>query len=159
MQYLQNWAVGFTDWNLLLDSTGGPSHDRRFGCNAPLMSDVASPAGVVVQAPYYFLRHFARYLRPHTRIVGAMSYTGNDPPAPRGSFFYDKGAEHANGDGLAVLGGIHANGTRVLVVMNSGDALVHYKLKDGESSAPMSIPGHAIQTLRWNPLSKVHDWR
>lgn len=32
-------AVGFTDWNLMLDSAGGPSHDRGFGCNAPLMSD------------------------------------------------------------------------------------------------------------------------
>ena len=157
MQYLQNWAVGFTDWNLLLDSTGGPSHDRSFGCNAPLMSDAASPDGVVIQAPYYFLKHFARYLPPNTTIVGAMTYKGSEPPAARGSFYYDKGAESPNGNGLAVLGGLYSNGSRVLIVMNGGDVSVRYRLRDsgmkvaGGAHATVFIPAHAIQTLRWNP--------
>ena len=72
VQYIQNWAVGFTDWNMvssvphlpllpsdsvaeshcpltaaiaqILDEKGGPSHDRGFGCNAPFMSCPAANA-------------------------------------------------------------------------------------------------------------------
>lgn len=116
----------------------------------------ASPAGVAVQAPYYFLKHFARFLPPGATVVGAMTYNGTEPPAPRGSFYYEKGAERPHGGGLAVLGGLQENGTRVLIVVNGGDDAVHYTLKDasiagaGGTLAPMLIPAHAIQTLRWN---------
>eukprot|EP00935_MAST-01C_sp_MAST-1C-sp1_P002088 g2088.t1 len=82
MQYMQNWAVGFTDWNMLLDGKGGPFHDRGFGCNAPFMTCppgnstcermAAATDGVVYQAPFFFMAHFSKYLPPGSVIVGAM---------------------------------------------------------------------------------------
>lgn len=151
-QYLQNWAAGFTDWNLLLDSKGGPYHDRGFGCNAPIMHDPGSPDGIAIQAPYYFLAHFSRYLPPNTTVVGALAYNGSDAPAPRGAFYYEKGAEL--GTPLAVLGAVQPNGTAVLVVMNTHNDSVKYQVKDPRDgagvSSPIAIPPHSIQTLRWN---------
>ena len=67
-QYLQNWAVGFTDWNLLLDVEGGPYHDRGFGCNAPIQTN--GTGGFFIQAPYYFMAHFSKYIPPNSTVVG-----------------------------------------------------------------------------------------
>ena len=153
MQYLQNWAVGFTDWNLILDAAGGPSHDRHPpGCNAPLQAaaDAADGSGVAVQAPYYFLAHFARHLPPESTVVGAMAYAGAHAPARRGMFYYAPGAEGADGR-LAALGAVQPNGTAVLVLLNTGDKPVVYRVRDSAAhSAPLRIGAHAIQTLRWN---------
>ena len=154
-QYLQNWAVGFTDWNLLLDLMGGPFHNRGFGCNAPIQTN--GTAGFVVQAPYYFMAHFSKFLPPGATIVGAMAYTGTGAPAPRGAFWYgvdDAGiqenepTEHPR---LAQLGARLPNGTNVLLLMNTAASTVPYTLKAGDGrTARMRIAGHTIQTLRWN---------
>jgi glucosylceramidase len=153
VQYLQNWAAGFTDWNLLLDASGGPSHDRGFGCNAPLMLDPGSEDGVAVQAPYYFMCHMSRYLPPNTTIVGAMAYVAAAAPAPRGSFYYAKGAELGTQQ-LAVLGAVQPNGSNVAIVMNRQNQSLSYSLKDPRAGAGVSvkivIPPHSIQTLRWD---------
>lgn len=157
MQYLQNWATGFTDWNLVLDAEGGPSHDRRFGCNAPFMqcpqhNASCAPDGLAVQAPFFFMAHFAKYLVPGSTIIGAMRTAGGGVP-PAGQFYYEAGAEGADGQ-LGVLAAVQPNGTAVLVVLNTGDSATEYTLRDarmgGQAVALLSIPPHSIQTLRWN---------
>ena len=169
MQYLQNWAVGFTDWNLVLDAQGGPSHDRRFGCNAPLMAcppnqPHCQPGSVVYQAPFFHLAHFSKFLPPGSVVVGAMVYgQGEDlgeTPAPTGSFFYPVGAEGAGGS-LAVLAALQPNGTTVVIALNTGDDVVTYALRDPRvqvasegarvsAQATITIPSHSIQTLQYN---------
>lgn len=147
-QFLQNWAVGFTDWNLMLDLSGGPYHDRPFGCNAPIQTN--GSAGFVIQAPYYFMAHFSRFLPPTSTVLGAMAYAGSAAPAPPGRFWYDADADGSSPGQLAVLGARRANGTNVLVVMNTEDKPKHYRLKAARGVAPMRIPAHGIQTLEWD---------
>ena len=169
MQYLQNWAVGFTDWNLVLDAQGGPSHDRRFGCNAALMvcpanQSYCQPGSVVYQAPFFHLAHFSKFLPPGSVVVGAMVYDDKDDPgktpAPPGSFFYPVGAEGADGS-LGVLAALQPNGTTVVVALNTGDDAVAYTLRDPRvqvasegvrlsAHATINIPAHSIQTIRYN---------
>eukprot|EP01052_Picozoa_sp_SAG31_P022671 SAG31_NODE_1815_length_7210_cov_7.167628_6_plen_163_part_00 len=152
IQYLQNWAVGFTDWNMLLDSSGGPSHDRRNGCNAPLQANSAAPDGVAIQAPYYFLYHFAKFLVPNSTIVGAMVFNSSSAPTSYGHFYYANGAEGIDGN-LAALAAQMPNGTTVTVVLNTGDSPVQYRLRDRRvqlGAAAIIIPAHSIQTIRWN---------
>jgi glucosylceramidase len=156
VQYMQNWAVGFTDWNLLLDEKGGPSHDRRFGCNAPIMQCPATntscgPNGFAYQAPFFFMAHFSKYFVPGSTVIGAMAYAGEHCPAEHGHFYYAPGAEGAEGSGLGVVGAITPNGTTVLVVLNTGNASVTYTLKDSRmGQAVMSIAQHSIQTVLYN---------
>ena len=86
-----------------------------------------------------------------------MVYTGTTAPAPHGKFWYgiDDAGIQATGAALdtrlAQLGAQLANGTSVLVVMNTAASPMSYTLKasDGRTAA-MNIPGHGIQTLRWD---------
>jgi glucosylceramidase len=64
---LNRWTVGWIDWNLVLDDSGGPNHVGNL-CSAPLLVDRAGP-GLMVQASYHYLGHFARFVRPGARRV------------------------------------------------------------------------------------------
>ena len=64
---LNRWTVGWIDWNLLLDETGGPNHVGNL-CSAPVMADRATGA-LQHQSSYWYLGHFARFIRPGARRV------------------------------------------------------------------------------------------
>ena len=81
----QNWAAGFTDWNLLLDHSGGPSHSRRSGCDAPLQ---ANGTHFYANAAFFFMSHFSRYIVPGSTVVGAMTHPSGTPSPPPGHFWY-----------------------------------------------------------------------
>ena len=68
---LNNGSVGWTDWNMLLDETGGPNHVGNL-CFAPLHADTRT--GELIYTPsYYYIGHFSRFIRPDARRVGAVS--------------------------------------------------------------------------------------
>ena len=67
---LNRWAVGWTDWNLLLDWDGGPRNVPG-RCSSPILAD-ADYAKAVYQPAYWFMGHFSRFIRP-----GA---SGSSPP-------------------------------------------------------------------------------
>ena len=64
---LNRWTVGWIDWNLVLDHEGGPNHVGNF-CSAPIHTDAASDT-FSLQSSYYYLGHFARFMRPGARRV------------------------------------------------------------------------------------------
>ncbi len=71
---LQNWAVGWTDWNIVLNPQGGPNHVSNF-CNAPIIADPVAQT-LQYQPAYWYLGHFSRYLPPgsvrlQTQVTGA----------------------------------------------------------------------------------------
>ena len=59
---LNRWTVGWIDWNLLLDETGGPNHVGNF-CSAPMLADTAARQ-LLPQSSYFYIGHFARFVRP-----------------------------------------------------------------------------------------------
>jgi glucosylceramidase len=64
---LNRWTVGWIDWNLLLDDQGGPNHVGNF-CSAPIHAD-ASTDTYSLQSSYFYLGHFARFVKPGARRV------------------------------------------------------------------------------------------
>lgn len=62
---LNRWTVGWIDWNLVLDEHGGPNHVGNF-CSAPIHVH-PSRDGFALQSSYYYLGHFARFIRPGAR--------------------------------------------------------------------------------------------
>lgn len=64
---LNRWTVGWIDWNLILDPQGGPNHVGNF-CSAPIHVDASSDA-FSLQSSYYYIGHFARFVRPGARRV------------------------------------------------------------------------------------------
>jgi glucosylceramidase len=69
---LNRWTVGWIDWNLLLDETGGPNHVGNL-CSAPLIAFTADNR-VEKQSSYDYLGHFTRFIRQGAqRIVCAAN--------------------------------------------------------------------------------------
>jgi len=59
---LNHWTIGWIDWNMVLDETGGPNHAGNY-CSAPIMVDTRS-GEILYQSSYYYIGHFSRYIRP-----------------------------------------------------------------------------------------------
>ncbi len=67
-----NGMVGFTDWNILLDETGGPNHVQNF-CFAPVHADTRTGQLIYTNA-YYYIGHFSKFIKPGAkRIISSPS--------------------------------------------------------------------------------------
>ena len=67
-----NGMVGFTDWNIILDQTGGPNHVGNF-CFAPIHADTRTGQLIYTNA-YYYIGHFSKFIQPVLkRIISSPS--------------------------------------------------------------------------------------
>lgn len=118
-----NGTVAWTDWNILLDETGGPNHVGNF-CFAPVHAD--SKSGNLIYTPsYYYIGHFSKFIR-----LGAKKITSS-----------------ASRSALLTTSFMNADGKLVVVVMNQSDAKITYNLCIGTKAAEVNIQAHAIQSL------------
>jgi len=116
-------TVAWTDWNLLLDETGGPNHVNNL-CFAPVHADTRT--GELIFTPsYYYIGHFSKFIRPNAKRVST---------APSRST-------------LLSTSFLNEGGTMVTVVMNMTSKPVTYKLYVGSQAVEETIGAHAIQTL------------
>jgi glucosylceramidase len=113
---------GFIDWNIALDTQGGPNHTGNF-CHAPVLVDTKSGA-VHVQPSFYYIAHFSKFL-----AIGArrLASTNRD-------------------DALASIAFGNPDGSRVVIVANPTDAARDISLSVGDKSRALTIPAHAIHT-------------
>ncbi|MBK8558169.1 MAG: glycoside hydrolase family 30 protein [Lewinellaceae bacterium] len=118
-----NGAVAWTDWNLLLDETGGPNHVKNF-CFAPIIGDTRNGTLHYMNA-YYYIGHFSRYIRPGARRIACSS----------------------NRAQLQTTAFLNPDGSIAVVVMNAGKTGVDYKLFAGDQAIDLKILPHSIQTL------------
>jgi glucosylceramidase len=122
---LNRWTVGWVDWNLLLDEQGGPNHVGNL-CSAPILYDTRAGA-IHYQSSYYYIGHFARFIRPGARRVGL----GN----PR--------------DDLDATAFRNPDGRVIVVAMNRTDSPIPMSVTVGQESVSDKLPAHAIVTLVW----------
>ncbi len=118
----RNWVTGWIDWNIVLDQTGGPNHVGNF-CDAPVIVDTESGA-VHYQSSFYYIGQFSKFVPPGAKRIASQG-------GPAG---IESVAFAAPGGGLAV------------VVLNTGEAPVRFRLAVGADARPCSIPARAIQT-------------
>lgn len=62
-----NGAVGWTDWNILLDETGGPNHVQNF-CFAPMHADTKT-GQLIYTNSYYYIGHFSKFIQPGAKRI------------------------------------------------------------------------------------------
>lgn len=118
-----NGTVGWTDWNLLLDETGGPNHVGNF-CFAPVHADTRTGEIIYTNA-YYYMGHFSKFIRPGARRVNS---------APSRSQ-------------LLSTSFLNTDGKLVVVVMNPTDKQSTYYLWINGQAAQLESPRHSIETL------------
>jgi glucosylceramidase len=69
---LNNWANGYTFWNLLLDENGGPRH-----AGIPRGSNIISAdlrtGEITLNPPYYTFGQFSRFIKPGAKRIACTS--------------------------------------------------------------------------------------
>ena len=68
-----NGVEGWTDWNMLLDETGGPNHVQNF-CFAPIHADTKT-GKLYYMDSYYYIGHFSKFIRPGAKRIISSSST------------------------------------------------------------------------------------
>jgi len=116
-------TVGWTDWNVLLDETGGPNHVGNF-CFAPVIADTKAGQLIYTNA-YYYIGHFSKFIRPGARRVAAT----------------------ANRDLLQTTAFRNPDGSLAVVVMNQTDKPVDFQLWIRGQAAKTTAAAHSIATL------------
>ncbi len=118
-----NGMVGFTDWNILLDETGGPNHVGNF-CFAPIIGNTKTGELLYTNA-YYYIGHFSKFIQPGAkRIVSSASRSQ-----------------------LLTTAFKNPDGKIVVIVMNQGNAAFPYYLWLNGKAAKVDALPHSIQTL------------
>jgi len=120
---LNNWTVGWVDWNMVLDERGGPNHVNNF-CDAPIIADTVQNK-VYYEISYYYLGHFSKYIRPGAVRIGSSS----------------------NNNALETTTFKNTDGSKVIVVMNRTDEAIKFSLKVKGNTAPLNSPAHSIMSL------------
>lgn len=144
---LENGAVGWTDWNLLLDETGGPNHVGN-NCDAPVFAD-SKTKELTYHPQYYFIGHFSKFLVPGSKrikstVTGSTSYTGWGRPY----------GECDESDGLQATTFQRPDGQIAIVALNCGNSTLDFKIKDNSRAAKASIPAKSIQTYLFKRQGK-----
>lgn len=118
-----NGTVAWTDWNILLDETGGPNHVNNF-CFAPIHADTRSGQLIYTNA-YYYLGHFSKFIRPGAKRVQTS----------------------ASRSSLLTTAFMNTDGSLVVVTMNETGKKISCLLSiDGNVSAITVLP-HSISTV------------
>ena len=119
---LNRWTVGWIDWNLLLDETGGPNHVGNL-CSAPVLADTAGDA-LMHQRSYWAIGHFARFIRPGARRVLCA----------------------ASRQDLEATAFVNPDGSTAIVVMNRTDQGIRFTLRADVDCSVTEQPARSIAT-------------
>jgi len=116
-------AVGWTDWNILLDEMGGPNHVRNF-CFAPVHADTKT-GQLIYTNSYYYIGHFSKFVRPGAKRIASSPSRSQ----------------------LLSAAFVNTDGKVSVVVMNKSEQKVPYFLwLDGQAAEVSSLP-RSMQTL------------
>jgi glucosylceramidase len=69
MYDLNNFAQGWIDWNLVVNSVGGPNHLKNF-CDAPIVT-FENFTGFHVQPKFFYMGHFSKFIKPEAVRIDA----------------------------------------------------------------------------------------
>lgn len=118
-----NGTVMWTDWNILLDETGGPNHVGNF-CFAPVHAD--SKSGNLIYTPsYYYIGHFSKFIKNGSQRISSV----------------------ASRSQLLTTSFLNKLGNITTIVMNPTDKKITYFLCVRSSAAEVTIAPHSIQSL------------
>lgn len=121
---LNNGAEGWSDWNILLDETGGPNHVQNF-CYAPVHADTQT-GELLFMNSFYYIGHFSKFIRPGAkRIISSATI-----------------------DSLQTTAFLNVDGSIAIIVLNTTANDQPFELNLAASGCALSkSPAHSIITL------------
>ncbi len=120
---LNNWVDGWIDWNMILDTQGGPNWFKNW-CVAPVI--VKPETDEVYYTPlYYTMVHFSKYIRPGAKRIDFKN-TDED---------------------LMVTAAQNPDGSIAVVLLNMGEEAKTFEIQRNIETVGYRIAGQAIQTV------------
>jgi glucosylceramidase len=118
-----NGAIAWTDWNILLDETGGPNHVKGF-CFAPVHAKTQEGTLHYMNS-FYYIGHFSKFIKPGARRVISSSSRAQ----------------------LLTTAFINENGKLAVVVMNPTAEKFQFRMYIGTKAIESTSKAHSIMTL------------
>ncbi|WP_405070128.1 discoidin domain-containing protein [Kribbella sp. NBC_01510] len=130
----RNWAKSVVNWNIALDSSGGP---HLGGCDTCTGLVTLQPDGTVTtDAEYYTIGHLSKFVKAGAVRIGSTSY----------------GTTGWNGQ-LMSAAFRNPDGSTALLVHNENDDPRSFAVAVGDKSFEYELPGGSIATFTWDHLS------
>jgi len=120
---LNSWVDGWIDWNMVLDTQGGPNWFENW-CVAPVIVNPEIDE-VYITPIYYALTHFSKFIRPGATRIGFENQ--------------DKS--------LMVTAAQNPDGTIAVVILNMNEEPKNINLSLGDATADLRVSEKAIQTI------------
>uniref|UniRef100_H2YNM8 Glucosylceramidase n=1 Tax=Ciona savignyi TaxID=51511 RepID=H2YNM8_CIOSA len=125
---LNNWAVGWVDWNMCLDLKGGPNWAQNFD-DSPIIAN-ASADEFYKQPMFYHMGHFSKFLvEGSTRIHSS----GTNLPSS-----------------LKYVAAKTPSGDFVLVLLNTSSDNIPVTVIANDNMFNTTSPADSIQTFTWS---------
>jgi len=122
---LNAWAVGWMDWNILVDLSGGPSHGGH--CNSLVMVDTQQQK-LLVTIGYYLVGQIFRSAVPGSFRIG----------------------HYSNSAALQVLTLTNPSNEIVVIILNNQEVPYTVSLEHkGKYSGAVNVLQHSIVTLTY----------
>jgi glucosylceramidase len=118
-----NGAEAWTDWNVLLDDSGGPNHVSNF-CYAPVIG-FPKTGELRYMSSFYYIGHFSKFVRQQAKRIISSSTT----------------------DKLLTTAFLNPDGTVVVVIMNDSGLECPLLLSMSEKVASTKSPPHSIMSV------------
>ena len=116
-------TVAWTDWNILLDENGGPNHVGNF-CFAPIHADTQT-GKLIYTNSYYYIGHFSKFIKAGAKRISCST----------------------NRDKLQATAFINPDGKIVVVVLNTSNEKLPFKLSIRDKAASVVSLPHSIMTV------------
>jgi len=113
-----------TIWNLLLDETGGPFHDRDGGVSVDIVVNPEKDE-ISIEPTYYAIAHFSRFIKRGAVRIGTSCFS----------------------DSIDVTAFKNPGGEIVAVVLNHGTEAEKLRLRIEAVTAPVVLPGRSLTTF------------
>jgi glucosylceramidase len=136
---LKNGCTGWIDWNILLDTKGGPNHVGNY-CDAPILADPKT-GDVIYNSSYYYIGQFSRFIRPGAVYIPTTHSFGMCPATADGKV----------GNMIEYVAFKNENDTTALILCNrteeNANFTVNFKGTQNNEKFSITCPPRAIQTL------------
>jgi glucosylceramidase len=121
-----NGTVAWTDWNILLDETGGPNHVGNF-CFSPVHGNTKTDV-LTFTNTFYYIGHFSKFIRPGAKRISSVSSSNS----------------------ILATAFKNKNDTIAIIAMNITDVPLAYSVTIDLKTAKLKLAAHSIQTIVLN---------
>jgi O-Glycosyl hydrolase len=124
-----NFTSAAVAWNMILDQTGGPVHNRNLGSAAPIVVNT-NTKDFSITSTYYTNGHFSKFIKRGATRIGSSSYN----------------------DAVKVAAFTNPDGEMIIVVLNTTDRAEKPKIRLNNCTAEFDLPAKSLQTMVIAPI-------